>query len=130
MTRRRSLVLGVTLAVLAASCKEGPVAGELAVNLTTPNSDDGAIQFAATAVTPNTISGITSACSGCKLFVQKVSDTEYKGVVTGDLTAGTLFRVGVSDTKAEMVYAVQVVAVSSRTFVLRSQSGYSVALAK
>ncbi len=128
MNRRWTTLLGVALALLAASCKEGPVAGELSANLTTPNSDDGAVQFKATAASPQTITGVSSACSGCKLFITMVSDTEYRGVVTGSLASGTLFRVGVSDTKTPTTYSVQLVAISSRAFVLRPTTGYSVTL--
>src|SRR2546425_7592716 len=127
MKPRLMALIGVTLAA-ASSCKEGPKAGELSVNLTTPNSDDGAIQFVATAGASQTITGVSSACSGCKLFFAKVSDTQYKGVVVGNLASGTLFRVGVSDTKTPTNYTVQIIGVSSRTFALRTASGYSVTL--
>ncbi len=128
MTRRILALAGLGLALLAASCKEGPTAGELAVNLTTPNADDGAIQFTATATTPTVITGVSQACGGCKLFVVKVSDTQYKGVLTGQLAAGTLFRIGVSDTKASG-YAVAINAVANRTYANRnSTTGYSITL--
>lgn len=120
-------VATVALAVVVTACKEGPTAGEFAVNLTTPNSDDGAIQFTADATAPATITSVGSSCSGCKLFVVKVSDNQYKGVLTGTLSAGTLFRVGASDTKGE--YKVTINAAASRTYTLRnSLTGYSVAL--
>jgi len=123
------LFLGVCLALLAMSCKEGPAAGDLVVDLATPNSDDGAIQFVATGNNGATISGISGACSGCKLFLVKVSDSQYKGVVTGSLAAGTLFRVSVSDAKHASNYSVLIVGVSSRTFAMRnSLVGYSVTL--
>jgi hypothetical protein len=123
------LLLGISLVVLAMSCKEGPTAGDLAVDLTTPNSDDGAIQFVATGTNGATISALSQGCSGCKLFVVKVSDTQYKGVITGNLSAGTLFRVSVSDAKHVSNYSVLIVGVSSRTFGMRtSLSGYSVTL--
>jgi len=58
-----------------------------------------------------------------------VSDTQYRGVVTGNLANGVLFRVGVSDVKKPTNYTIQVNAVSSRTYTLRSQvSNYSVKL--
>src|SRR5690349_2965230 len=82
MKSRILLALGLGLTLAAMSCKEGPTAGELEANLTTPNSDDGALQFTATAAANVSITGISQACSGCKLFVVKVSDTQYRGVVT------------------------------------------------
>jgi hypothetical protein len=118
---------GVTLSLLATSCKEGPTAGEFAVNLTTPNSDDGAIQWTASATEPATITSVGSSCSGCKLFVVKVSDNQYRGVLTGPISAGTLFRIGASDTKGK--YAVTVNVVANRGYTTRSSTdGYSIAL--
>ncbi|MBI4499538.1 MAG: hypothetical protein HY700_00090 [Gemmatimonadetes bacterium] len=127
---RLTAIAALALLSLAASCKKdnGPVAGNLAADLLTPNSDDGAIQFTATATVPNTITGLSSACAGCKLFIVKVSDTQYKGVVTGNIAAGTLFQLGVSDTKLPTSYSVKIDNASSRTFVVRGSSGYSATL--
>jgi hypothetical protein len=131
MTSRWLAVLGVGLAMLAAGCsKDGPTAGDLVVTLNTPNSDDGAIMFAATAPASETITGVSSPCGGCKLFLEKVSATQYKGVVTGTIPAGALFRVSVSDNNNPTDYSVQILAVSSQTSVLRNTSGYSVTLTK
>ena len=129
MTSRILLAIGLGFALAAMSCKEGPTAGELEADLTTPNSDDGALQFTATAATNVSITGISQGCSGCKLFVVKVSDTQYRGVVTGNLANGALFRVGVSDVKKPNNYTIQVNAVSNRTYALRSVvSNYSIKL--
>ncbi|MSR05648.1 MAG: hypothetical protein EXR93_01050 [Gemmatimonadetes bacterium] len=130
MNRNLVTLAGVALALLATSCKEGPTAGEFNVSLTTPNSDDGAIQFVANATAPEVITGVSSACAGCKLFVVKVSDNQYKGVLTGPIVAGTLFRVAVSNTKLTGTYALTIQAVSNRAHATRnSLTGYSVALA-
>jgi hypothetical protein len=128
MRHRHLTALTLGLALLGQSCKEGPKAGELQVDLTTPNSDDGAVQFTAIAAATFTLSGATAACSGCKLFVVKVSDSQYKGVVTGNIGAGALLRLGVSDTRKPANYSIVINAVSSRTFVIRSASGYSATL--
>ncbi len=125
----RYAALGLALVLLVACTKDGPAAGELAVDLITPNNDDGAIQFTVTAITPVTLTGVSSACTGCKLFVVKVSDTQYKGVLTGNLVTGILFRVGVSDTKKPSSYSLTITAVSNRTFATRnSLTGYVVTL--
>jgi hypothetical protein len=129
MISRSLMALGVGLAVLATSCKEGPASGEFSVDLTTPNADDGAIQFTATATPGNTITQISQGCAGCKLFVVKVSDVQYRGVLTGNIGTGTLFRIGVSDTKRPSNFSVQIVAVSNRTFAVRGTlNGYVVTL--
>lgn len=129
MTRRSISSLATALAiVLLGSCSEGPKAGELEVQLTTPNSDDGAIQFTATAVAPLQLNELTAACSGCKLFLVKISNTDYRGVITGNIAAGTFMRLSVPDTKARSSYSVQINAVASRTSAIRSVNGYSVLL--
>ena len=126
MKRLTILLLSAGLVLTAASCKEGPQAGDLTATLVTPNSDDGAIQFSATANSPTTITGVSGACSNCKLFIVKVSDNLYKGVVTGTIAAGTIFKVSVSDTRTPSSYSVTVDAASSQSYVLRSGAGYSV----
>ena len=129
MNRNLMALAGVTLALLATSCKEGPTAGELNVNLMSPFGD-GAIQFVANATAPAVITGVSSACTGCKLFFAKVSDNQYKGVLTGPIVAGTIFRVGVSDTKIRGSYAVTIQAVADRSYGMRnSLTGYSLTLA-
>ncbi len=119
-------VLGAALAG-SASCS-GPVAGELTVSLTTPNTDDGAIKVRVTASESKEITGISVACSGCRLFFEQPSATEVLAVLTGDLAAGPLLRVSVSDTKAPSAYSVQISQVASRSFALRSTSGYGLTI--
>lgn len=126
--RRFTWMLGLAAAALASSCKEGPVAGEFAVNLVTPNSDDGAISFQIMAAAPSTIAGVSSPCNGCKLFLVKVNDSQYKGVVTGTISAGQLVRVSVSDSKKPAQYTVQILGVANRSYQVRSGAGYSVTL--
>lgn len=126
----RRLVAGLLGCLILAlgSCKEGPKAGELEVLLSTPNSDDGAVQFTATAVAPLAITGGTPACSGCKLFLVKISDTQYRGVVTGNIVTGALLRLSVPDIRSKSSYAIQLNSVATRAFALRSVNGYSTSL--
>jgi hypothetical protein len=117
------------LAILAlpaalATCS-GPVAGDLTVSLVTPNADDGAIVVRVTASQSKEITGAAVACTGCRIFTEQPSSTELRAVVTGDLVAGPLVHVSVSDTKAPAAYSVQIVQVANRSYQLRSSSGYS-----
>ncbi|MBI2073664.1 MAG: hypothetical protein HYT81_11670 [Gemmatimonadetes bacterium] len=119
----------LTLAALAAgSCSSGPVAGELTISLVTPNSDDGAIVVRVTASESKEITSVTLACSGCKLFKEQPSATELRAVLTGDLVAGPLLRVSVTDTKEPSSYTAQITALASRTYQVRSPSGYSLTI--
>jgi hypothetical protein len=122
----RPVALGVAL-VLAGGCDSGPKAGEVVFNLTTPNLNDGAIQFRLTAAAPNTLDGVTAGCAGCQVFTEAVSETEIRGVLIGNVAPGQALRVLVSDRKARDAYTGQVVAVASRTYALGSTTGYSLA---
>ena len=74
------------------------------------------------------ITSAAVACTGCRVFAEQPSATELRAVVTGNLAAGPLVRVSVSDTKSPDAYTVQIVQVSSRTYQLRSTGGYSLSI--
>jgi hypothetical protein len=118
------LALLAALPVFAGSCS-GPVAGELTISLVTPNSDDGAILVRVTASESKEVTSITVVCSGCTIFKEQPSATEVRAVVTGNLAAGPLVRIGVSDTKSPDAYSAQVQQVASRTYQVRATSGYA-----
>lgn len=121
--KKRILLSFWVMALL--SCGDGgPQAGSLTLQLSTPNNDDGAIQFRLTATAPNILNGVSVLCSGCKLFVERVSDTEILGIVTGDVSAGDLLSVSVSDIKTPLLYSGSVTSVAARDYSLRSASGY------
>jgi len=124
---RSGVVAGLVLVALAAgSCDSGPSAGDLVFNLTTPNQDDGAVQFRLTSVAPAAIVDVAAECQGCQVFTQAVSDTEVRGVLLGTVVPGAALRVTVSDRKAAG-YAATVAAVSNRQYGLRSAVGYTLA---
>jgi len=120
------VALGVALG-FAGGCDSGPKAGEVVFDLTTPNADDGAIQFRLTAIAPNTLDGVTASCAGCQVFAESVSDTEIRGVLIGNVVPGEALRVLVSDRKASDAYSGHVMAVASRTYALGDTTGYSLA---
>jgi len=110
---------------MLSGCDSGPKAGEVVFNLTTPNQDDGAVQFRLTTAAPNTLDGVTAACAGCQVFTEVVSATEIRGVLIGNVVPGEALRVLVSDRKATQTYVGLVVATASRTYGLRGASGYA-----
>jgi hypothetical protein len=135
MTRTPAL-LGITVVALIAACEEptvepqGPTPGELVAELTTPNSDDGALRFVVTAQPPASVISISPECVACLVFSLRMSDTETRAVVTGALGPGPLIRVVVSDTRSMAAYRAQVQEVASQSLVLRATHGYSLALVR
>jgi hypothetical protein len=124
MTRRAGLLLvGLTLAV---AC-DGPSAGEVTLVLRTPNTDDGAIAFSVMVAAPNEVTGATAVCDGCDVFYTKVSRTELRGIVTGDLVAGPLVRLSVAQGGPNEVYRLDVVDVANRKFDPVPPAGYYLA---
>lgn len=120
---KKRILLSFLLAGIV-SCGGGPEAGNLTLRLATPNNDDGAIQFRLTAAAPNILNGVSVLCSGCRLFEKRVSDTEILGIVTGNVSAGDLLRVSVSDIKTPTLYSGSVTSVAARDYSLRSANGY------
>jgi hypothetical protein len=123
---KRPLVL--LASALALSCFDGPTAGEVTLSLTTPNTDDGAVAFAVTIPAPNEITGASAACAGCEVFTTRVSATELRGIVTGDLSAGPVVRLAVSQAGPDQAYRVQVLAVASRQFEERPPTRYTLSI--
>jgi hypothetical protein len=124
---KKTLLIGIFLAALG--CGDGgPLAGDLVFQFGTPNADDGAVQFRIVATTPNTLTGVAAACTGCRVFKEQVSDTEIRGIVVGTLSTGDLLRVSVSDTKTPELYAATVVRVASSSYVVKTGAGYSLVI--
>ncbi len=91
----------------------------------TPNADDGAVSFVVMVAAPNEVTGASAACVGCDVFYAKVSRTELRGIVTGDLVAGPVVRLGLSEAGPNQAYRVDVLEVTNRQFALRSPGGYN-----
>lgn len=126
--RVSALALLAVVALVSGSCTSAPVAGQLTISLVTPNSDDGAVVIRVTAAESKEITSATIACGTCKIFKEQPSATQLVAVVTGNLAAGPLVRVSVSDTKKPDFYTVQITAVASRTYQVRSTAGYSLSI--
>ncbi len=127
---RRLFSVFVLLSVAGLSCDSGPKAGELALDFETPENDDRAIIFIAVATEPFTITGMTADCAGCQLWVHKVSDIDWRGVLTGVPGNGPAIRLGVSDRKAVEAYTVSVTKVAGPDYELRVASSRRLVLAQ
>lgn len=125
---KKAILLGLVVTALVSCGDGGPQAGSLTLQLSTPNNDDGAIQFRLTATAPNIINSASVLCTGCKLFQERVSDTEILGIVTGNVAAGDLLSISVSDVKTPTLYSGIVASVAARNYSLRSATGYSLSV--
>lgn len=104
--RRRTLglALGLGLGLLVA-CDGGPKSGELPFSLQTSHTDVGAVAFEVTALEPQTIDTLAADCTGCQVFIHRVSDRAVRGVVVGAFGAGAFLRVTVSDRSKPTLYS-------------------------
>jgi len=127
---RRNLLFRVgRLAATAAgvavlfSCDSGPKAGDVTASLATPHQELGSVMFQVTAAAPNTIEGLTAACTGCKAFMSRVSDSEVRGIVTGPFGPGALVHVTVSNTRVPEAYTIQLLELARTDYGLTALSG-------
>ena len=100
----------------------GPVAGNLKVQLTSPNSGaDSAIVFTITSPTP-----LTSATpgAGLRVFAQPLGGTATRFVLVGQLTTSTtILTIGVADVNAVAQYSGAIGGVAQPNSALRSLPG-------
>jgi len=122
MKALRALLIPLAV-VLAAGCDSGPQAGDLTMQLVSPVEDLGALSFSITATEPTMIDTVTAACAGCTVFTTRISGSEMRGVVTGDIGPGAVLRVSVSDTKVPEAYVGQVLEASAPDYELVAITG-------
>lgn len=124
---RRAFAVAALAGILAVSvsCGKGstqPVAGNLSVRLTSPNSGaDSAI-----VLTINSPAPLTSATAGAglRLFAQPLGGTVTRFALTGRLTtATTILTIGVEDVNAVGQYAGSIQGVAQPNYFLRPLPG-------
>lgn len=110
-----------------AGCKEGgpsgPQSGTLTVNLSTPNSDDGALRFDVSG--PAAPGSPTAGAAGYKIYTRTAGNT-LKVAVVGNIAAGAVLRFGVSD--VSQTYTATLIQAASRSNALRAASGYTLTI--
>lgn len=125
----RILLALAAVAALGLAC-DGPTAGELSVELVTPNSGDGAILFKLEAPASQDFGPVTAACSGCQAFIYRVSEAEVYCVVTGPLTPGPLARITVADVGMRGAFSATILQVAGLDRQLRSDVDYQLRLSR
>ncbi len=125
MNRRASLALFALMLGVGTGACDGPNPRELFFDLVTPNSDDGAIHFAITVTPGYDVMDLEAACVGCRIFTRTVDERQTLGIVTGPIVAGEFLHAVVSNGGRPIAVTVTIVQVASRTYELRTLSGYS-----
>ncbi len=125
MNRRASLALFALMLGVGTGACDGPDPRELFFDLVTPNSDDGAIHFAITVTPGYGVMDLEAACVGCRIFTRTVDERQTLGIVTGPIVAGEFLHAVVSNGGRPIAVTVTIVQVASRTYELRTLSGYS-----
>ncbi len=124
MTRGVAVTALAVLVGGGLSCLDtiGPVAGNLRVRLTSPNSGaDSAIVFTITGPAP-----LTSATpgAGLQIFAQPLGATATRFVLVGPLTTSTtILTIGVADVNAVAQYSGAIGGVAQPNSALRSLPG-------
>jgi len=124
---RPALYVGwyVLLLTLLPGCSNntGPVAGALAVTLTSPRQDDGAVLFM---VYGGPVDSIESV--GYPVYFARAADT-VKVIITGSVVAGSIARVHIPDSRQASRYGSRIGQVAERgTYAQHDPAGYDLSL--
>jgi len=125
MNRAFAVTALAALLAMGASCGGdggGPVAGNLSVRLTSPNSGaDSAMVFTITG--PAALTSVTPGV-GLRLFAQPLGGTTTRFALTGRLTtATTILTIGVENVNAVAQYGGSIQGVAQPNYVLRPLPG-------
>jgi hypothetical protein len=134
VTLRRGLMIAATfsLSAVTLTCKDSPSegsdasAGWMAVEMTSPNGDDGGIMFI---VTGGIIDSVRSTYPN--VLSRTESATTMRVVVGGNLATGKIAEIWVPDTRRVAQYSATPVEAAVRgTFVQRPITGYTLKLSR
>jgi hypothetical protein len=126
MGRRTIRTLPAALVAVALwTCDGGPKAGEIVAELVGPHSSLGAASFLTTALDPFTVDTVTAACTGCTVYMTRVSATEVRGIVTGRFGSEPVLRVTVSDRGERDPYTVRLLELATPDYSTIPISGSS-----
>lgn len=134
MRMRRAFIVAATLSVaaIAVTCSDNPseggraTAGWLAVEMTTPNGDDGGIMFI---VNGGVVDSVRSTYPN--VLSRTESASSMRVVVGGSLAAGKIAEIWVPDTRKLTAYSATPVEAAARgTFAQRPITGYTLKLSR
>jgi len=126
MTRARWMFAMVTVLLVSVSCSDQPTnpgsgPGTLAVRLTTPHGDDGAMTFQV----DGPVDDVSAANGSLRLFTRRADGSTVVGAVIGPLANGAIIMLHVPDVSAAEAYTASVREVADLDDGLRaSLAGY------
>ena len=132
MTRARWMFAMVAALFVSVSCSDQPTnpgsgPGTLAVRLTTPHGDDGAMTFQVNG--PSIESA--SVNGSLQLFTLRVNDSTLVGAVIGTLANGAIITLHVPDGSVAAAYTATLREVADREDALRaSLAGYALTVTR
>lgn len=116
-------VLSMSVACSGSPTADGARAGTVTLDLTTPQSDDGAVLFE---VSGPPIDSAMAADPSMRLFMRRSDHATIVGVVVGVVANGAVVRLQVPDVGAWAEYVARVIEVADRQNALRSSlMGYA-----
>ncbi|HEY6060682.1 MAG TPA: hypothetical protein VIV10_08855 [Gemmatimonadales bacterium] len=124
MRTHRWIGLGLSLGLLGTGLACGdnavaPKAGSVTVSLTTPNADDGAVLIA---LFGPGITNLQPASASYRVYSLTASPTEVHILIVGDLAAGALLTLNVSDQSRIGDYHGTVIQAASRDDIVHTVS--------
>jgi hypothetical protein len=103
------LLAGVSALIACSHDTIGPTAGTLTVNLTSPNSDDGAVLLT---VSGGPIDSVASA--GHQIYSARLDSNTLRLIVTGEVASGTIATIYLADMRLASSYSATVNQVAAR----------------
>lgn len=119
--KHRAAALGIVLALLVSQCAKdpaGPRSAQLTVHLANAGSSDRAMLVQIAGPSSDAPIDTVTAPSGSayRVFVRRLSSTQWRAVVTGDLTDGALVIIAVPEERRTAVYTGEILDVADASY--------------
>jgi hypothetical protein len=125
---------GVAWAIAASGCSESaaPASVTLAAQLANAGSTDRAmlVQIAGADASAQIDSVLAPAGSSYRLFTQRLSATQWRAIVTGNLSDGVLLRLAVPGKSRASAYTAAILDVADASFATLSPGSRAVTIAR
>jgi hypothetical protein len=132
---RHVTALGVVFAIAASGCSEPPAAPAsvtLSAQLANAGSTDRAmlVQIVGADTSARIDSVFAPAGSTYRLFTQRLSATQWRAIITGNLSDGALLRLAVPGRSQASAYAATILDVADASFASLAPGSRAVTIAR